>query len=162
MPRFGVHSTMLVERDEPVLRTEEDVDEILRLAVRHQGAGPESLRERLERTALEVGIAPEALEAAEAEYRAAKARQAEEEELQADWRAFRRRKRQHWLGHLASYLAVNAGLFTLNILTSGRPTWVLWVLAGWGIGLLADAASAFAPSKEQEQEFRRWRKRKRA
>jgi hypothetical protein len=45
--------------------------------------------------------------------------------------------------HLFVYLAVNAGLFLLNIITSPRHLWFYWPLIGWGIGLAIHGLSVF-------------------
>ncbi len=44
--------------------------------------------------------------------------------------------------HLMIYLAVNAGLFLIN-LVSGGGWWFYWPLFGWGIGLAAHALAVF-------------------
>ena len=43
--------------------------------------------------------------------------------------------------HLAVYIAVNAGLFLMSMVTGGF--WFIWPLLGWGIGLAAHAVSVF-------------------
>ena len=45
--------------------------------------------------------------------------------------------------HLSVYLAVNAGLLVINLIASPGRLWVVWPLAGWGIGLLIHAAGVF-------------------
>ena len=45
--------------------------------------------------------------------------------------------------HLFFYVAVNAILVVIDLLTSGS-TWFYWSLGGWGIGLVAHAVSVFA------------------
>jgi hypothetical protein len=49
--------------------------------------------------------------------------------------------------HLFVYLAVNAGLFLLNIITSPRHLWFFWPLIGWGIGLTIHGLSVFGTQK---------------
>jgi hypothetical protein len=44
--------------------------------------------------------------------------------------------------HLAVYLAVNAGLFVIDLM-AGRDWWVQWVIFGWGIGIAAHALAVF-------------------
>jgi hypothetical protein len=46
--------------------------------------------------------------------------------------------------HLAAYLAVNALLVCVNLLTTPARLWFYWPLLGWGVGLLAHALAAFA------------------
>jgi 2TM domain-containing protein len=45
--------------------------------------------------------------------------------------------------HLVVFVVVNAGLFVLDMLSSGG-TWFFWPLLGWGIGLVVHAVSVFA------------------
>ncbi|MGD9380783.1 MAG: 2TM domain-containing protein [candidate division WOR-3 bacterium] len=49
--------------------------------------------------------------------------------------------------HLFVYLAVNTGLFLLNILTSPRHLWFYWPLIGWGIGLTIHGLSVFGTQR---------------
>ena len=45
--------------------------------------------------------------------------------------------------HLSTYLLVNAGLITLNLLTSPRYLWFFFPLIFWGFGLVSHAARTF-------------------
>jgi hypothetical protein len=45
--------------------------------------------------------------------------------------------------HLLVFVLVNAGLFVLDMVSSGG-TWFFWPLFGWGIGLAVHAISVFA------------------
>ncbi len=45
--------------------------------------------------------------------------------------------------HLAKYIAVMAGLCVLNFVFLPQRIWVMWPAMGWGIGILAHAASVF-------------------
>jgi fatty acid desaturase len=47
--------------------------------------------------------------------------------------------------HLIVFALVLAGLAIVNAAIGG-PWWVLWVLLGWGLGLLAHAATVFGHS----------------
>ena len=38
--------------------------------------------------------------------------------------------------HVAMYLAVNLGLFILNMVTNPQALWFFWPLIGWGIAVL--------------------------
>lgn len=59
-------------------------------------------------------------------------------------RAERRVARQvGFFYHLGVYLAVNAGLMLLNLMTTHRYWWNLGPLLGWGIGVLFHALSVF-------------------
>jgi hypothetical protein len=45
--------------------------------------------------------------------------------------------------HLSVYLAVNAGLLVINLISAPGRLWVVWPLAGWGIAILIHAAGVF-------------------
>ncbi|MFZ6051088.1 2TM domain-containing protein [Halocola ammonii] len=46
-------------------------------------------------------------------------------------------------GHLLAYIAVNIGLFLLNLVTAPGHWWFYWPLLGWGIGLLIHGVGVF-------------------
>ena len=48
--------------------------------------------------------------------------------------------------HLFQYILVNLGLLAINLLFMPQRLWVLWVIGGWGPGLLGHAFSVFRPS----------------
>lgn len=50
--------------------------------------------------------------------------------------------------HFITFLAVNAGLFVLNMMTSARHPWFLYVLGGWGIGMVSHWADMYLSKKE--------------
>ena len=54
-------------------------------------------------------------------------------------------KRDFW-GHAATYAAVNAFLVFIWWMSGARTSnmWFLWVMAGWGIGLVSHAVTVFA------------------
>ena len=53
-----------------------------------------------------------------------------------------RAKRGFWV-HAAVYLAVIAFLFVIWAMTSATYPWPIWPMLGWGIGVLAHAASVY-------------------
>jgi|SRR5690348_15664386 fatty acid desaturase len=50
--------------------------------------------------------------------------------------------------HLFVFVLVMLGLTAIN-LSVGRPWWVLWVLLGWGIGVLAHALTVFGHTSKR-------------
>jgi fatty acid desaturase len=60
--------------------------------------------------------------------------------------------------HLLVFALVVAGLFAINAV-SGGSWWVLWVLFGWGIGVVAHALAVFgrAPQAVADWEERKVR-----
>ncbi|MBS1713567.1 MAG: 2TM domain-containing protein [Armatimonadetes bacterium] len=141
------------------LQSEEDVEEILRLAVRQTGSDTGSLRERLAQSADELGISPEALAEAEREW-AAKRRSESARELESgDRSAFRKMKVAELLQHAGVYAIVNAFLLWID-LRNGALNWAMWPIAGWGIAVALHALSVFVHGPDEEKEFQRWRKKR--
>ncbi len=49
--------------------------------------------------------------------------------------------------HLLTYVLVNSGLATINLLTNPHHLWFIWPLLGWSLWLAIDALSTFARSR---------------
>ena len=56
------------------------------------------------------------------------------------------RKLRRFYVHLFQYVIVIAGLSAINLIFTPHRLWVLWVIGGWGIGLLSHALLVFRPS----------------
>jgi len=48
--------------------------------------------------------------------------------------------------HLFQYVFVIAGLTAINLIFTPHRLWVIWVIAGWGVGLLGHAFMVFRPA----------------
>jgi hypothetical protein len=75
-------------------------------------------------------------------------RQMSDEEL---YRLARRRVmvRRGFFVHLGVYIVVNAFLVLVWYMTGHGYPWFLWVLGGWGIGLLLNAVAVFTMGSEE-------------
>jgi hypothetical protein len=49
--------------------------------------------------------------------------------------------------HLTAYLAVNALLIGINLITSTQRLWFAWPLFGWGVGVFIHAVVTFLVSQ---------------
>ncbi len=126
-----------------VLTNDDEVDEILRLAVRKSGAGTDSdLRARLKQSAAELNISEEELRQAELEY----IRKREEKE---DLQTRRRQKTNEFMGHLTSYVAVNIFLVTLDLISDRQLGWSVYPLLGWGVGLALHFVRVFVNHSDE-------------
>jgi len=146
------------------LQSEEDLEQILRLAVRRSPFDGD-LRARLRQNADELGITPEQLAAAEAEYALQKQEEErlrkEKEAYEADLAEFRRSRWSGFYRSLGSYITINGFLHAINFATSGfdmRPYWAVWPLLGMGIGVVSHFLRLIFSSREEEEtKFRKWR-----
>jgi len=141
------------------LRSEEDVEEILRLAVRQTGTDTGSLRERLSQSATELGISPEALAQAEKEWAEKRRNEVGREAETEARRSFRKMKVAELVQHFGVYAIVNAFLVWID-LRDGGFGWAVWPLAGWGLAVALHALSVFVHGPDEEREFQRWLKKR--
>ncbi|HEY5526074.1 MAG TPA: 2TM domain-containing protein [Candidatus Anoxymicrobiaceae bacterium] len=59
------------------------------------------------------------------------------------------RERVHLLQHIAAYVIINGFLVVIWALTTGVHSypWFIWVMVGWGVGLLFNIVSYFTGRK---------------
>jgi hypothetical protein len=62
---------------------------------------------------------------------------------------WRRRKKQSFYQHLATYVIVNGFLVGIDFVTSGSFSWSIFPILGWGIGLALDFVESIFPSEEK-------------
>jgi len=130
------------------LRTGEDVDAILRIALQREHGSTDELRERLVRSADELGISPEALARAEEEYRIA-----------SKIDNFMQAKKAGFQAHLVSYVSVNVLLNVIWFLTSRNGNMMYWpgiVLAAWGIGIASHYFFRNQRPAVTDKHFQKW------
>jgi len=136
------------------LSTDEDVDEILKLALRKQGRDDFGLRARLESAAQELGISAQELTEAEEEYSFAK-------KDRFEFLEFRRRQVREFREHFFAYIIINTLLVAINLMTAGTVDWAIWPILGWGVGLAFHAWGSLNTGSETfQEEFEDFRSRK--
>jgi len=64
------------------------------------------------------------------------------------------RQKRNFYRSLMSYISVNLLLFLINLFTSPGQWWFYWPLFGWGIAMLLQAWSVFAPKFDNDWEAR--------
>lgn len=135
------------------LRSDHDVEQILKLAVRNAGYTDEAaLRQRLHTAGAELGLSDAQINAAEEQYY----REQEEAALRAE---FEKKALHEFYEHLWTYLIVNAGLIGFDFLKDGRLTWAYWPVIAWGIAMAIHAYSVFFPSKrDYDEEYQKWKR----
>lgn len=55
------------------------------------------------------------------------------------------RRLRGFYAHAARYVLVISILVVVNLVTRPQHLWVLWVIGGWGLGLLSHALAVFRP-----------------
>ena len=137
------------------LTTDEDVDEILKLAVRKQGGTDGDLRARLRAAADELGIPEGELQRAEEEY-------LQQRTNRDEFIEFKRKKRREFREHLFSYVTVNALLVGIDVIGDGTIDWAIWPILFWGIGIVGHARAMLnSDSQSSQEEFEKFREKKR-
>lgn len=132
---------------------QDDIQQILHLAIAHQEYEGEFSREQLLEIAAELEISPENLQVAEQQWLA---QQGEKQKRQA----FNTYRRGKFKKHAGNYAIVNSFLMLLNLLGSGGLTWSLYILLFWGLGLGFSAWNAYlSDGEEYERAFQNWHRR---
>ncbi len=130
---------------------ENEAEEILQMALAKSPTSGAITRERLEQTAAELGISPEALIEAEKTWKAQKT-DAEEFAL------YQQDRRRAFQSHLFTFIAVNLFLFAINALTGFDTLWFLYPLLGWGIGMAIHSMTYFTHQNSRQGEFIEWKR----
>ncbi len=129
---------------------QEDIQQILNLAIARQASGDEFTREQLVEIATELGISTDTLAEAEQDWLV----QQKEGLKRQEFNSVRRIRLQKRIG---KYVIINGFLVGLNFISAGEVSWSLYILLFWGLGLGLNAWNTYQlQGEEYEQAFRRW------
>lgn len=146
--------------EEP-LYTDEQVQEILRMASQASLGGGGISSRQLQETAAELGISPtEVLQAEQAFLR--------KQQLEKDQIEFKEYKRKHFLKDVSSFISGAVFLYGIAFITSGHHLstqllydWPMWPVGFWGIFLLKDAIEyATEMTVNRQAAFEKWQRKK--
>jgi hypothetical protein len=141
------------ETQTPRSYQQEDIQQILNLAIARQADSEELSREQLAEIATELGISTQNLLAAEQEWLV---RQQERQKH----REFDFYRRGHLKGRFGRYFIINSFLVGLNLLNDGHPSWSLYILLFWGLSLGLSAWNTYhLQGEEYERAFQKWYRR---
>jgi hypothetical protein len=132
--------------------TQEDVQQILQLAIAHQANNQEKefSYEQLLEIAAELAIPPETLKLAERDWRATKG-----EILQRQ--AFNNYRKERFKKRFGKFAIVNTVLLLVDLISGGGLSWSLYILLFWGLGISLDAWNTFqTKGEEYEIAFQNW------
>lgn len=129
---------------------QEDIQQILQIAIARQAHEGEFSREQLLEIAAELEISPESLEAAEREWLA----QQGELRHRQEFNIHRRGKLQKRFGN---YAIANTFLVLLNLVSVGELSWSLYILLFSGLGLGFSTWNTYlSKGEDYERAFQKW------
>ncbi|NES24126.1 MAG: 2TM domain-containing protein [Symploca sp. SIO3E6] len=140
----------VLENKTPSFYRQEDVQQILNLAIARQADQGELSREQLVEIATELGISPENILQAEQEWIV----QQEEQQKRRKFNLYRTLKLKKSFG---KFVIINAFLIVINLLSAGQLSWSLYILLFWGMSLGVKVWNNYQlQGEEYEQAFSKW------
>ncbi|MBV8882721.1 MAG: 2TM domain-containing protein [Chroococcidiopsidaceae cyanobacterium CP_BM_RX_35] len=132
---------------------QEDIQQILQIAITRQAYEGEFSHAQLLEIAAELEISPQCLHAAEQEWLA---QQGESKKRQA-FNTYRRHKLRQ---HFGKYVIVNSFLVPLDLISVHHLSWSPYILLLWGLGLGLNAWNTLQTQGENyERAFQQWYRR---
>jgi hypothetical protein len=140
------------EIQKPQSYTQDEIQQILYLAIAHKTDNEELSREQLGEIAAELGINQESLAIAEQTW----LKQKSVTTKQQEFNNYRKGKLQQ---KAVKYLIVNTFLMSLNLISSHLLSWSLYIVILWGLGLALDAWKTYQTKGEAyETAFQNWQR----
>jgi len=131
---------------------DDELSEILRLAIRKQESTTGDLQKRLLEVADELGISHSAIAEAEREYRRTAMRKQE-------MALYRNESLKSLKVHGGTFAIINLAMAGLNLMTfhEDHEIWFPYILLMWGIGLAIHAMISLRSVDWDDEEFQKWR-----
>lgn len=131
---------------------QEDIQQILQLAIARQTYDGEFSRQQLLEIATELEISSDNLQLAEKEWQARQGELAKREAFNS-YRLGKLKK------HAGNFVIVNTFLISINLVGSGTVGWALYVLLFWGLGLGLQTWNALQSGGEDyDRDFEKWQR----
>ena len=130
--------------------SQEDIQEILNIAIANHHTDEELSRQQLWEIAAELDIDATTIQAAEKGWLEQKANNT----LRGQFNLVRR---QRFKQKLTKYAIVNTFFISFNLILAGTLSWSLYILLFWGLGVAMNGWKAYQTSGEEyERAFQRW------
>ncbi|PSB04344.1 2TM domain-containing protein [Merismopedia glauca] len=130
--------------------SQEEIQEILQLAIAKQADERDFSPQQLQEIAIELGISPDAIAQAEKTWLT----QGIINRHRQEFELYRRTK---WQKQLGNFAIVNLFLIALNILNAGEISWSLYVLLFWGLKIVRQAWNQYKASPEDDRKaLQKW------
>jgi len=140
----------VLENKTPSFYRQEDIQQILNLAIARQADQGELSREQLVEIAKELGISTENILQAEQEWIVRQ----EEQQKRRKFNLYRTLQLKKSFG---KFIIINAFLIVINLLSAGQLSWSLYILLLWGMGLGVKVWNNYQlQGEEYEQAFYKW------
>ena len=134
----------------PESYSQEDIQQILQIAIARHDNDEELTRQQLWEIASELDINNSTIQAAEKDWLEGKAREHQR-------RAFDIYRRQNFKQKATKFAIINIFLMSLNLIAVGSLSWSLYILLFWGLGLALSGWKAYQSHGEAyERAFQRW------
>jgi 2TM domain len=134
----------------PESYSQDDIQEILYLAIADKDDSELLTRQQLLEIARELDIDCNTLEVAEKKW-------LEQKAIDRQREAFNLHRRQKFQQKSTKFLIVNGFLVSLNLISGGTISWSLYILLVWGLGLALNGWKTFqSQGEEYERAFQRW------
>ena len=130
--------------------SQEDIQQILQIAIANHHAEEELSRQQLWEIATELDISHATIQAAERDW-------LEQKVITQRRHAFDLYRRQKFKQKFTKYAIVNAFLLSFNLIAAGSLSWSLYILLFWGLGIALSGWKAYqSQGEEYERAFQRW------
>ena len=130
--------------------SQEDIQQILQLAIASRHTDEELTRQQLWEIASELDIESSTIQAAERDWLAQKA-------INSQRQNFDLYRRQRFREKLTKYAIVNTFLVSFNFVVAGTLSWSLYILLFWGLSVALSGWKAYlSRGEEYEKAFQRW------
>ena len=130
--------------------SQEDVQEILNLAIARHTTDEELSRQQLWEIASELDISNAVIQSAERDWMEQKA-------LDRQRHTFNLQRRQNFHQKLTKFAIINTFLVSFNVIVAGTLTWSAYILLFWGLGIALKGWKAYQCKGEAyERDFQRW------
>ena len=134
----------------PQFYSQEEIQQILNLAIARKADKGELSRQQLWEIAAELDIDSDCMRAAEQDWLKRKILEQKRQEFDAY-------RQESFKQKAARYLIVNGFSLALNFLTASTLSWSLYILLIWGIGLALEAWKTFhLKGNAYEEAFKHW------
>ncbi|HEY9770896.1 MAG TPA: 2TM domain-containing protein [Coleofasciculaceae cyanobacterium] len=130
--------------------SQEDIQQILQLAIATHYTDEELSRQQLWEIASELDINNATIQAAERKW-------LEQKAVDRQRRAFDLHRRQKFKQKLTKFAIVNTFIVSFNFVAAGTLSWSLYILLFWGLGIALSGWKAYqSQGEEYERAFQRW------